>query len=173
MDYPGSCADTRPPHLTHLSPSLWRIGSAMLGFSANAESVATPQTARGWACPPCRHFKIQSCCCCFEACPKDHEPRTWLRAVGWWYLRRSLRRPALCTAGTLLHDTHTGASEPLLPTRGPSSELRRVGGVLRDGATCPGGYLYRCKPGRREVDIIPQQLSDLNVETVWRCASSR
>ena len=27
------------------------------------QSVATPQAARGRACPPCRHFKIQSCCC--------------------------------------------------------------------------------------------------------------
>jgi hypothetical protein len=26
-----------------------------------AESVATPQAAKGWAHPPCRHFKIQSC----------------------------------------------------------------------------------------------------------------
>jgi hypothetical protein len=25
--------------------------------------VATPQAARGWAHPPCRHFKNQSCCC--------------------------------------------------------------------------------------------------------------
>jgi hypothetical protein len=25
------------------------------------QSVATPQAARGWAYPPCRHFKIQSC----------------------------------------------------------------------------------------------------------------
>jgi hypothetical protein len=27
------------------------------------QSVATPQAARGWARPPCRHFKSQSCCC--------------------------------------------------------------------------------------------------------------
>jgi hypothetical protein len=27
------------------------------------EGVATPQAARGWAHPPCRRFKIQSCCC--------------------------------------------------------------------------------------------------------------
>jgi hypothetical protein len=26
------------------------------------QSVATPQAARGWALPPYRHFKIQSCC---------------------------------------------------------------------------------------------------------------
>jgi hypothetical protein len=28
-----------------------------------AESVATPQAARGWARPRCRRFKSQSCCC--------------------------------------------------------------------------------------------------------------
>jgi hypothetical protein len=27
------------------------------------QSVATPQSARGWTRPPCRHFNIQSCCC--------------------------------------------------------------------------------------------------------------
>jgi hypothetical protein len=27
------------------------------------KSVASPQTARGWTRPPCRHFKVQSCCC--------------------------------------------------------------------------------------------------------------
>jgi hypothetical protein len=26
------------------------------------QSVATPQAARGWTHPPCRHIKIQSCC---------------------------------------------------------------------------------------------------------------
>jgi hypothetical protein len=34
-------------------------------FPAEVEqqSVATRQTKRGWAPPPCRHFKNQSCCC--------------------------------------------------------------------------------------------------------------
>ena len=27
------------------------------------QSVATPQATRGWARPPCRHFKTLSCCC--------------------------------------------------------------------------------------------------------------
>jgi hypothetical protein len=33
------------------------------GFSASEEQqgVASPQTARGWARPPCRRFKNQSC----------------------------------------------------------------------------------------------------------------
>jgi hypothetical protein len=31
--------------------------------SVESSSVATPQTARGWARPPCTHFNIQSCCC--------------------------------------------------------------------------------------------------------------
>jgi hypothetical protein len=38
---------------------------AATGSSAGGgqQSVATPQAARGWARPPCRHFKTQSCCC--------------------------------------------------------------------------------------------------------------
>jgi hypothetical protein len=31
------------------------------GFGFQQQSSATPQTARGWARPPCRPFKIQSC----------------------------------------------------------------------------------------------------------------
>jgi hypothetical protein len=33
------------------------------GFQQQRESVATPQAAREWAHPPCRHFKNLSCCC--------------------------------------------------------------------------------------------------------------
>jgi hypothetical protein len=48
---------------------VWILASAAglglglgLGFAFKlAERVATPQVARGWAHPPCRHFKIQSC----------------------------------------------------------------------------------------------------------------
>jgi hypothetical protein len=32
-----------------------------LSVCGEQQSVATPQAARGWARPPCRHFKIQSC----------------------------------------------------------------------------------------------------------------
>jgi hypothetical protein len=34
-----------------------------LGVWVWQQSVATPQAARGWACPPCRHLKIQSWVC--------------------------------------------------------------------------------------------------------------
>ena len=32
-----------------------------LGFGFQHRSVTTPQAARGWSHPPCRHFKNQSC----------------------------------------------------------------------------------------------------------------
>jgi hypothetical protein len=45
-----------------------RLQRPRLGFRFPApcgekQSVATSQAARGWARPPCRHFKIQSCFC--------------------------------------------------------------------------------------------------------------
>jgi hypothetical protein len=46
---------SRPPSA---SPSL-----SLRRFSASEQqSFATPQAAREWAHPPCRHFKNQSCC---------------------------------------------------------------------------------------------------------------
>jgi hypothetical protein len=33
------------------------------GEQQSVASVASLQTARGWARPPCEHFNIQSCCC--------------------------------------------------------------------------------------------------------------
>jgi hypothetical protein len=38
-------------------------GTAVASAGGEQRSVATPQAARGWARPPCRHFKIQSCYC--------------------------------------------------------------------------------------------------------------
>jgi hypothetical protein len=41
-----------------------RCACSLLGFPVEGRrSVAPPHDARGWARPPCRHFKIQSCCC--------------------------------------------------------------------------------------------------------------
>jgi hypothetical protein len=40
-----------------------RVSVSSEQLSGEQESVATPQVARGWARPPCRNFKIQSCCC--------------------------------------------------------------------------------------------------------------
>jgi hypothetical protein len=47
-------------------------------------SVATPQAARGWARPPCRHFKIQSCCClgsALEVAAFSHPHRVLMRVL--------------------------------------------------------------------------------------------
>ena len=56
-----------------LAPTLYSLLGGLqcgpsLGFSLPAaggeqQTAATPQAARGWTPPPCRHFKIQSCCC--------------------------------------------------------------------------------------------------------------
>jgi hypothetical protein len=37
-------------------------------------SVANPQAVRRWARPPCRHIKIQSCCCLGSVRGEDQNP---------------------------------------------------------------------------------------------------
>jgi hypothetical protein len=56
------------PTPSWLSPSASASGQrtqSRVSVSSSAggepQSVATPQAARGWARPPCRHFKLQSC----------------------------------------------------------------------------------------------------------------
>jgi hypothetical protein len=46
---------------------LFKFPSLRLRFPARQQSVATPHAARGWARPPCRHFKTQSCFCAGSA----------------------------------------------------------------------------------------------------------
>jgi hypothetical protein len=46
----------------HLIEEVRSSPTLTLGVS-RLESVATPQAARGWTHPPCRHFKIQPCFC--------------------------------------------------------------------------------------------------------------
>ena len=63
---------SRPIPLKLSKPKLFVTGELVPYASswfpaAPVESVATPQVARGWARPPYRHFKIQSCCCLASA----------------------------------------------------------------------------------------------------------
>jgi hypothetical protein len=39
------------------------LGFGLPAVRGERQSVAAPQAARGWAHPPCRHFKTQSCFC--------------------------------------------------------------------------------------------------------------
>jgi hypothetical protein len=52
-----------PPHPTRRNPLRFRFSAA----GESSSSVATLQAARGRARPPCRPFKIQSCCCLASA----------------------------------------------------------------------------------------------------------
>jgi hypothetical protein len=60
----STCGESRAEggHLRRLTRHL--RGRVSVAISAGGEqSVASPQAARGWSHPPCRHFKNQSCCC--------------------------------------------------------------------------------------------------------------
>jgi hypothetical protein len=72
--HPPPCACCRR-HWCDL-PTLWAsVSSSAPG--GEQQSVATPQAARGWARPPCRHFKNQSCCCVGSA---SHHPQVNLKS---------------------------------------------------------------------------------------------
>jgi hypothetical protein len=43
--------------------ALTLLGLVSSSAGGEQQSVASLQAARGWSHPPCRHFKIQSCCC--------------------------------------------------------------------------------------------------------------
>jgi hypothetical protein len=58
-------ASTRTSSYSQHSPgTLPTRVSVSTGSYPRAQSMATPQTARGWVCPPPRHFENQPCCCC-------------------------------------------------------------------------------------------------------------
>jgi hypothetical protein len=53
-----------PPPMRELPPGVAVTIEVLnpLKVSRGRQSIATPQAARGWAHPSCRHFKNQSCC---------------------------------------------------------------------------------------------------------------
>jgi WD40 repeat protein len=85
-----------------------------LGVSSIAggeqQSVASPQVARGWARSPCRHFKIQSCCCLgsvarifFHLIINAHDLITCLSACGPPRIGVSGRRSSTAPSSTSAH----------------------------------------------------------------------
>jgi hypothetical protein len=93
-----------------------RFSKALVG----EQSVATPQAARCWARPPCRHFKTQSCCCLGSA--------NELPLFGSQCSLESLEdsecgcRQCICTSNaTVLFDsTWTGAARRYAPPLRPA-----------------------------------------------------
>jgi hypothetical protein len=53
----------------NLNPPLYLAGEQ--------QSVATPHAVRGWSHPPCRHIKIQSCCCLGSGSRWRTKPSPW------------------------------------------------------------------------------------------------
>jgi hypothetical protein len=56
------------------------FGKLFLQPGEQQQSVTTLQAARGWARPPCRHFKTQSCCCLGSA---FEVAQTLANLTGW------------------------------------------------------------------------------------------
>jgi hypothetical protein len=66
------------------------------------QSVATPQTARGWARPPCRHFKIRSCERLGSAFEVTVTYQTLLLTLPMWRgVSGAARRKLVARCGTL------------------------------------------------------------------------
>jgi hypothetical protein len=95
------------------------FGRVSVASSAGGEqqSVATPHTARGWTCPPCRHFNIQSCCClgpAFEAKPSQvvllcrrRSLRAALRSLSYIRLWTVVLLCSVARAAEPLHDLYS------------------------------------------------------------------
>jgi hypothetical protein len=69
-------------------------GNPRKRFGYTAQSVATPQAARERAHPPCRHFKIQYCCCLESAAVRRRWTTRGVQEAGGGGVRLLVQRGA-------------------------------------------------------------------------------
>ena len=108
----------RPSQTSRISSSVrWRA----------AERRHPTQAARGWASPPCRNFKIQSCCC----------PGSALE----WRLSKPLERLTLCNAQRLNGASNRPLAGLTQPRPRPMGRFGLTGGSGSLGERFTGGPL--------------------------------
>jgi hypothetical protein len=91
----------------NLNPPLYLAGEQ--------QSVATPHAVRGWSHPPCRHIKIQSCCCLGSGSRWRTKPSPWPHPETTMLVLSTLNRAALGVTHCLQATEHVLGCVPRHP----------------------------------------------------------